>query len=65
MFGRDNLDGSLEFETTLNKLDNGRWEASAKGYKAIHVDMEQAINDLNQKIEDARSSGELLPDIMG
>lgn len=62
MFPTDHMHGSFEFHTNLKQLEDGKWVAEAMGISAIHRDREQAINDLNQKIDTAVVSGQLRPD---
>lgn len=62
MFGTEHLtEGSFEFQTDLNQLPDGKWEASALGVKATHADQSQAINDLNAALDDKIMRGEIRP----
>jgi len=56
----DFLNGSFEFDTQIDK-DGDIYVASAMGVSARHRSMEQAINDLNSKIDIAITRGELVP----
>ena len=56
----DYLFGSFEFPTELEK-DGDVYVAKAMGYEARHEDRDQAINDLNFKLNDAMEKGDLSP----
>jgi hypothetical protein len=63
MIPTDYLEGSFEFDTDLAHGTDGKWHASAMGYKASHEDQSQAINDLNQLLNTAIESGKLVPNM--
>lgn len=64
MFTTDHFDGSIEgYETKIDHQPDGTWKASALGLDAIHADQGQALNDLNEKIFNAVSRGELTPNM--
>lgn len=65
MRGTESLWGSFETPTELKRLDNGWWEASALGEKAVHYDQAQAINDLNAKLDEKITTGDIQPDLLG
>lgn len=65
MFGTDHLFGSFEFDTDLKRAEDGQWTASALGVSATHYDQSQAVNNLNQKINEKLERGEIRPDILG
>ena len=56
----DYLFGSWEFPTDVRQ-DGDDWVASAMGYSAKHEDKDQALNDLNAKLNEAMEKGELRP----
>lgn len=63
MFTMDHFWGSFEFETEIGKDDKGFY-ARAHGYEARHPhSQDQALNDLNQVIDTAISTGKLVPDM--
>jgi hypothetical protein len=64
MHGTDHLYGSFEnFHTDLQQLEDSKWRASALGYSAEHTNRDQALNDLNEKLQTAITKGELRPDM--
>lgn len=63
MFPLDHFDGSFEFETETGRDDNGFF-ARAQGYEARHpFSSAQALNDLNGIIDEAISTGKLVPNM--
>lgn len=62
MHGTDYLNGSFEFETELTTLPDGKHRASALGFSITHEDQSQALNDLNQLLNDKMERGLLVPD---
>jgi hypothetical protein len=63
MFPTDHLFGDFtEFPTDLRR-EGDEWIASAMGIEARHQFQEQALNDLNVKIYDAVSKGEIVPNM--
>ena len=64
MFTTDHFDGAFdEFPTDIKQESDGTWVASALGLEARHRDQSQALNDLNAKLYDAVSRGELIPNM--
>jgi len=62
MFTTDHFDGSFEgWETELTQQPDGTWKASGLGVEVTHADREQALNDLNEKVFDGISKGEITP----
>lgn len=63
MIYTDHLFGSFDSFQTDVQFDEAtqEWVASAQGYEARHQFQELALNDLNSKIFDAVSRGELVP----
>ena len=61
MIPMDYLAGSFEFDTDISRDDKGNYVASAMGYKAVHPDQSQALNNLNFQLNDAMEKGELIP----
>lgn len=57
----DFFNGSFEFETEFRR-EGDLHVATALGYEARHRDPSQALNDLNAKIDEAITKGELVPD---
>jgi len=63
MFTTDHFQGAFDsFETDLRQ-DGNEWVASAMGIESRHQYQEQALNDLNAKLHDAISKGELVPNM--
>jgi len=63
MIPMDHLDGYFEFETEIGKDEKGFY-ARAQGFEARHPNFQdQAINDLNEKVFDAISRGDLVPNL--
>lgn len=60
MIPMDYLLGSFEFDTEIGKDEKGYF-AKAQGYEARHADQGQALNDLNQLLNEAMERGELVP----
>ncbi len=59
----DHLAGSFEFDTKLSRnADNTKWVASALGVKVEHFDQSQAVNDLNQILDEKIARMEIVPD---
>ena len=59
----DYLQGQWEFPTEIGRDGEGYF-AKAMGYEARHAtSQDQALNDLNIKLNDAMDRGELHPDI--
>jgi len=57
MFKTDYLQGSFEFETTVEVLPDGKVKASACGREVIAADASQALNDLNAKLNQEMEAG--------
>jgi hypothetical protein len=65
MFTMDHFFGSFEFETEIGQDDKGFF-ARAHGLEARHpFSSDQALNDLNQKVDEAISKGEIVPTMGG
>lgn len=63
MFPLDHFEGSFEFETETGQDDKGFF-ARAQGYEARHqFSSAQALNDLNQIIDDAIATGKIVPNM--
>jgi len=60
MHSTEYLQGSFEFDTELRREGN-TFVASAMGIEARHASQEQALNDLNEKLNVAMERGELVP----
>lgn len=58
----DHFFGAFDDFPTELRRDGEEWVASAQGLEARHAYQDQALNDLNAKIYDAISRGELFPD---
>lgn len=59
----DHLNGSFDsFETEIGK-DGDLFYAKALGIEVRNANQEQALNDLNQKLYDAITRGELIPNM--
>jgi hypothetical protein len=61
----DHLFGAFDtFETSIvQDPSTGEWVASALGLESRHRTQDQALNDLNEKVYDAVSRGELVPNM--
>lgn len=65
MFTTDHFNGAFDdFQTEL-EFDEKKsmWKASALGYSAKHKYQDQAINDLNEKLFNAVTNGEIVPNM--
>lgn len=63
MFPTDHIFGIFDdFETEIRK-DGDEYVASALGMEARHKYQEQALNDLNAKLQDAIANGTLVPNM--
>lgn len=63
MFPTDHFHGSFDLETQTGKDDKGFY-AKANGYEARHpFSADQALNDLNQLLDNAIASGKLVPNM--
>lgn len=63
MFPTDHFHGSFDLTTETGKDDKGFY-ARAEGYEARHpFSAAQALNDLNQVIDEAISTGKLVPNM--
>ncbi len=63
MFSNDHMFGSFDLETETGKDDKGFF-ARAQGYEARHpFSADQALNDLNNVLDEAVSSGKLVPNM--
>ncbi len=63
MFPLDHFEGSFEFETTVGKDDRGFF-ARAEGLEARHpFSADQALNDLNNILDEAITTGKLVPNM--
>lgn len=64
MIPTDHLQGAFDsFHTDVRQEPDGTWVASALGLESRHAHHEQALNDLNAKVYDAISRGEIVPDM--
>lgn len=61
MFMTDHFQGAFDDFPTDLRQEEGQWVASALGIEARHQYQEMALNDLNAKIYDAISKGEIVP----
>jgi hypothetical protein len=65
MFTMDHFQGSFEFEVETGSDAEGVY-ARAHGYEARHpFSAEQALNDLNEQLDIAISTGKLVPTMGG
>jgi hypothetical protein len=65
MFTMDHFYGSFEFPTETGQDEKGFW-ARAEGFEARHpISPDQALNDLNAALEEAISTGKLVPTMGG
>jgi hypothetical protein len=58
----DHFFGAFDDFPTNLRQEGEEWVAEAQGLEARHKFQDQALNDLNAKIYDAISRGELTPD---
>jgi len=64
-FSMDHFAGSFEFEVETGR-DGTDYYARSNGYEARHpTSPEQALNDLNQQLDIAISTGKLVPTMGG
>jgi hypothetical protein len=63
MFPTDHFFGQFQFETETGTDDKGCY-ARAQGFEARHpFSTDQALNDLNQVLDNAIATGKLVPDM--
>lgn len=57
----DHFQGAFDDFPTELRREGEEWVASALGVEARHAFQDQALNDLNAKIYDAISRGDIVP----
>lgn len=55
----DYLKGNVILDMRVTKMDNGRYKASSMGLESNHLDQAQAVRDLQDKLQDALTKGEI------
>lgn len=63
MFTTDHFQGAFDDFPTEIRKEGDEFVASALGIEARHRYQDQALNDLNAKLYDAISKGEIVPDM--
>lgn len=58
---RDHIDGFTPDIQVTKRADNGHYEASFRDLKVTHYDQSEAINRLNEKIQEGILKGEIYP----